>query len=66
MTKLSGNKTRQGRRLRSRQGVVICDSLPGRFPDAVEYRPAYRCLSRKKQSTLGYVPGGQHANWLIA
>lgn len=63
MIKVSFGMSKQGRRRKARHGIVICDRLPGRFPDAVEYTPAYRSSTRKKAADQGNAAPDRPTIW---
>ena len=48
MTRNSSNNPNPARRLNRKQGIIVCDGLPGRFPDSVEYKPCNRISPKKK------------------
>lgn len=48
MTRISSCKSNPGRRMNRKQGTIVSDKLPGRFPDSVEYRASGRTSARKK------------------
>ena len=48
MTRISSYNPNPARRLNRKQGIIVCDKLPGRFPDSVEYRPCNRISPKRK------------------
>ncbi len=50
MTRISSCKSNPGRRMNRKQGVIVSDKLPGRFPDSEEYKTCGRTSVRKKSA----------------
>lgn len=42
MNSRSGRRLKLRLRTNGKHGIIICQGLPGRFPNAVEYRPEHR------------------------
>ena len=61
--KVSTENSKLRKRMHCKQGVVVCEKLPGRFPDAIEYRPSSRLCMRKKAQDASLVGTCQKVMW---